>query len=59
MEVNITPKYEITFLRGRRSGSYIEIIEMVSAEDSEEAVEKAIKKATENKWHVEKVKEIE
>ena len=52
-------KYEITYLRGRRSGSYIEILEIVEAESSEEAVDKALAKAEKVKWHVERVRQIE
>ena len=52
-------KYEITFLRGRKTGSHIEIVETISAEDSEAAVDKAIARAKEAGWHVDRVKQID
>lgn len=51
-------KYRVTFLRGRRNASHIEILEIVEAQNSEEAVNKALQIAQTAKWHVEKVERI-
>ena len=51
-------KYKVLFLRGRRSGSHIEILEIVDAEDAEAAVNEALQVAGKVKWHVEKVERM-
>lgn len=51
-------KYRVTFLRGRRSGSYIEILEIVEAEDAEEALNIALDMSKRARWHVERVERM-
>lgn len=51
-------RYKALFLRGRRTGSYIEILEIIEAEDAEEAVRLALDIAEKAKWHLEKVERM-
>ena len=51
-------KFRLTLLRGRRTGSYIEIIEFVEVESIEQAVNEALEIAKRNKWHIEKVERV-
>ena len=53
-----TAKYRVTFLRGRRNGSHIEILEIVEAQDSEEAVNKALEIAKTARWHIERIERV-
>jgi hypothetical protein len=48
-------KYKVTFLRGRKEGSHVEISETVEAKNAEEALEVAFRIAEKAKWHVEKL----
>ena len=50
--------YKVTFLRGRREGSHIEISEIVDARDTKEAVDIALKIAETARWHIEKVERV-
>lgn len=52
-------KYKVTFLRfGFGKNSYIEILEIVEAEDAERALDIAFGIADKAKWHVEKVERM-
>jgi len=52
-------KYRVTFLRGRRNGSHIEILEIVEARDAEEALDIAFEISQKaKKWHIEKVERM-
>lgn len=48
-------KYTLTFLRGRKEGSHVEILEIVEACDAEQALSIAFAIANKAGWHVEKV----
>ena len=52
-------KYKVTFLRGRREGAHIEILETVEAKDAKEALSVAFSIAEKTKWHVEKLERMD
>ena len=48
-------KYAVTFLRGRKEGSHVKLLEIVDASDIEQALDVAFCIAKRTGWHVEKV----